>query len=636
METEHLQIIGFDLGHGEVALAKVQDINNPMLPPVPLLLHKKKCQPTAIAEDQSQGVLFGEHALRTGTTTFEIAFKKKPTSDPIYQQTIEKLVKAIYEHLISTKQLYSNQKNHFFIGCPSGWNAKDVDKYQKILSKYLPCVTVVKESRAALMQAKESNIFTLGELSSSVLVIDVGSSTTDFTLVKNMEDHPDDSGKDLGASLIDKTILAYSLEQHEDKKEIEEIFQQLPSAKNKCEFLCRKYKEEYFSIQGNYEGSEDYVNVGYEKLQSHHNFEPKVNGPIMRKILNLPLHNLNNKSWVEYFHEELQKLKQNLEKQGIKPSAILLTGSASKMEFIPQMVEEVFPDSDCKRDTQPELCIANGLARWGRVYIQTEGFMKDVNNFLNIKLKDIVQSETPVLLYSLAESLADGLIENVVKLRIQAWRNRQIITLNDLEKDIANQAQAWLKETQAKTAISKTFTAWVKKVQEKVKEETNSICKRYNLPIEYLDDRDIDLSSDVTDFSEAIDIGDPTSLSAIIGLVITIVGGVIIAMFSSIFVFTGFFSAITPLILFAIKGPQTFTDAVKSTKEINLPLWIRNFVTDAKIDKMSVDKKPEFTQKLLEKLGEDIELKTQLVDSMIQWFKAGVQKQANKARLLIA
>lgn len=62
------------------------------------------------------------------------------------------------------------------------------------------------------MHAKESGIFTIEELQKSVLVIDIGSSTTDYTLVKGMSDTPIDFGHDLGASLIEKQILQKTLE----------------------------------------------------------------------------------------------------------------------------------------------------------------------------------------------------------------------------------------------------------------------------------------------------------------------------------------------------------------------------------------------------------------------------------------
>lgn len=115
-----------------------------------------------------------------------------PTSEFKYQQNIQDLVGAIYLHLVhDTNQVDESNYNHFLIGCPSGWSENERKNYENLfLHVGLKNVTLVSESRAALMQAIESDKFTRKELLESILIIDIGSSTTDLTLIENMKDKP--------------------------------------------------------------------------------------------------------------------------------------------------------------------------------------------------------------------------------------------------------------------------------------------------------------------------------------------------------------------------------------------------------------------------------------------------------------
>ena len=76
------------------------------------------------------------------------------------------------------------------------------------------------------MQAKEAGKLDYDEIKSALLLIDIGSSTTDFTLVKSLSEFPLDFGRNtLGASLIDKSILARTLANHEQRTLLEKVFE---------------------------------------------------------------------------------------------------------------------------------------------------------------------------------------------------------------------------------------------------------------------------------------------------------------------------------------------------------------------------------------------------------------------------
>jgi hypothetical protein len=645
------KIIGFDLGHGETALTWVR-ADSQETTPQSLLINNRKSQITAIAHHPKKGVIIGEIACQMpDASVFEIALKTRQFNETAYQKNLKEFIHAVYTHLIDTQQIQSADNNYFFVGCPSGWWTEEIETYKQLLSEECSDVTVVKESRAALMHAKESGIFTIEELQKSVLVIDIGSSTTDYTLVKGMLDTPIDFGYDLGASLIDKEILKQTLEcyrqyrqgneevlslgdylsdeeiwQIEEVAQIETIFEQVPLYKNRCELRCRKAKEEYFNYQDAYE--ENLVNVGSEDIQRKFKFLPLVNGKIMNAILHQPLPALGNKSWRDAFYEQLQAVKQKLEHIDITPSAILLTGSASKMGFVLEICQDVFPDLPCKRDGEPELCIARGLARWGRVYIRTEGFMEEISQFLDQELTDIVGDCIPPLLEKLAEDLATGLVDEVIKPCVQSWRNREIMTLKVLESEIEQKAKAWLTGDGVNHRVTLCLVQWLSTVQQQVREKTDAICRKYGLPLSTFSSKMISLGDHTAKVPTSISVEDLTGLSIFAGHLVALIVGVVLAGLFHILIFAGI---IAPII-----GIVTYFIGESLVKDIDIPGWIRKLVSEQKINELASQKKPELQQKIFETLTKDSTIAIKLAQAMNQWLKESVQEQADKARLLIA
>jgi hypothetical protein len=652
MQKYHnIKIIGFDLGHGETALTWV-NANNQETTPQSLLINNRKSQITAIAHHPQRGIVIGDIAFQlSDASTFDIAFKNRKFGDKSYQKIITEFVQAIYQHLIATTQINHEDTNYFFVGCPSGWWQEEIAIYQQILAASLPNITVVKESRAALMHAKESSIFTIQELQKSVLVIDIGSSTTDYTLVKGMADTPIDFGHDLGASLIDKEILKKTLEIHrqyrqgkeeiirltehlneneiyqiEEIEQLEDIFKQTPLYKNRCELRCRKAKEEYFNFYDLH--AETLVNVGSEDIQRKFKFMPLVNGKIIEAILNQTLSELENISWRNAFEKQLLIVKQKLAEQDIQPSTILLTGSASKMYFILNICQNIFPELPCKRDGEPELCIARGLARWGRIYLRTAGFIDEITKFLDTELTSIVGKYIPIFLTKLADELATGLVDEVIKTSIKAWRNRKVISLKELEIEIENKAKIWLTSNNANQKITNCLLDWLTQVENEVQEQTNSICRKYGLPLGTLGSKKINLNEQTEKVPTSISFTDLTGLSVFVGHLVALIVGVVLAGLFHVLLFAG--------ILAPVLGIVAYFAGESLVKETDIPSWIRNLISDRRIDDLATQKKPELQQKIYETLTTDSTITIKLAKSINEWLTESVREQADKARLLIA
>jgi len=84
------------------------------------------------------------------------------------------------------------------------------------------------------MQAKEAQL-DYDKLKSSVLIVDIGSSTTDFTLVKSLYEIPMDFGSNSGSCPDRQGYFARTLAKHEQKALLKEVFEEYPHHQARCE-----------------------------------------------------------------------------------------------------------------------------------------------------------------------------------------------------------------------------------------------------------------------------------------------------------------------------------------------------------------------------------------------------------------
>ena len=481
-ESQKIRIIGFDLGHGEFSLAEVStDLGHQ---PQTIEICNQESQITAIGKDKNGNIVIGRNAMRrTDSNWFEISFKKKPSlCSPLDKDNICNFVKVVRQQLKDNQYFNSEETITFFIGCPSGWTSKERKLYQQIMYEAgLKDVFIVSESRAALMHAKEMKKITATDLTKSILIIDVGSSTTDFTWLTDENDHPMDFGNNLGASLIDQAIFQRTLDAHPQKEELTKTFAEYRFWQHRCQFACRLTKEEYFRDPTFYDEPNTFVQGAFENIEQHYQFKPLVNASIMEEILNQPLAQLDNQSWKTAFAQNLMQVKQNLDMQGIALSKILLTGGASRMSFIAQICTKVFPDAPWIRDTQPELAIARGLARWGRIDINTVNFKHKANQIIDNELGNIVDRNLHILVDSQIDELTNGVINQGLKPVLFQWREGDISSVDEFEAKVKRRSKQWLMSEKAKKTITSGFNNWFSIVIKQVENKLIPLYRQYGL-----------------------------------------------------------------------------------------------------------------------------------------------------------
>ncbi len=638
---EILETIGFDLGHGETAVAKarVESIE----PPQMLEVNNKKIQITALGWHPDLGYLIGEQALiQAGVTQLKISFKQKPNNEPTYRETIRSFLETYYRLLKESRQIEGGKTSYFYVGCPSGWSVEEREEYQKLLKEAgIPLLSVVPESRAAFMQAREAGKLDYDKLKSAVLIVDIGSSTTDFTLVKSLYEIPVDFGSNtLGASVIDKAIFARTLANHEQKALLEKVFEEYPHHQARCELACRKAKEDYFSNEQVYSHPQSFAR-GFESINEQIYFIPQINKPIMEEILNQPLPELDGNSWIQSFREAVTEAKEKLSQQEIVPKVVLMTGGASRMKFTRYICEEIFPEpeSQVRPEPEPERCIALGLARVGRWDLRATAFKEEIDKlFDSQKIKDIIERHIPELIELLTKPLSEGLIENTIKVSLKDWQKNQIRTLADLESCLKNRAELWLKSSEAQQIIKHQSVTWFNsKIQPDLATETDPICRKFQISRSSLRFED---SIDPGLVNPQLSIGDAILAETVAFIVSVVIGSGTIGSIITL-ILTGHLT--WPIAL--VYGVSVLAAGVEITRSrvqktiktnVNIPSWMRpNLLDDSKIDNICEQTQPELEKVIREQLKENQETFDQLIGKVGQELKVALNTKAAEAVILI-
>ena len=637
---EILETVGFDLGHGETAVAKA--IVESIEPPEMLEVNHKKNQITALGWHPQLGYLVGEQALiQAGVTQLAIAFKQKPSHDPEYQKTITTFVSTYYDLLKESRQIAGGD-SYFYVGCPSGWTPSEREEYLALIQTTgIPRLNIVPESRAAFMQAKEAGKLEYEKLKAAVLIIDIGSSTTDFTLVKSLHEVPIDFGSNvLGASLLEQAIFDRTLAQHEQRTLLEKVFADYPHHQARCQLACRRAKEDYFSNESLYRDPQS-VARGFESINEQIYFIPKVNQAIMEEILNQPLPTLGQKSWIETFEEAVREAKDKLTQQGIVPKLVLMTGGASRMQFTRLLCQEIFPEPDTqvRLDPEPERCIALGLARVGRWDLRAAAFEQEVERlFSSNKLKAIVERQIPELLLALPEPLAQELIDFAVQPGVKDWQTNQVRTLADLETSIKNRAQEWLESDRAQQTINHQCIEWFNhNIQPDLAAETDPICRQFQIPRSSLR---FEEGIDSAVVNPELRIGDAILAETIAFIVNVIIGGGTLASLVTLFL-TGHLTWPIALIYGASVMAAGMELNRKNVKEaiktnVDVPAWVRSsLMSDKKITELCEQIKPELEKVLQEQLRANQEAFEQLTDKVEQGLQKALTSKVQEAVILI-
>jgi hypothetical protein len=650
-----LEVVGFDLGHGETSAARALMASKDE--PVNLEINGEKNQVTAVAVGASGQIFVGDAAFnRDNVKTLNVTFKGRPNDQN--SDLIKDFMRGCFRKLVDDKLVFGDDRTHFYVGCPSGWIKEEGvrESYERLLRETgITALTVEAESRAAFMQAKESGDLKLNmdQLKGTVLIIDIGSSTTDFTVVVNLRVSPiPDDGADLGAALIDKLIVSRAIAASPDPERARDLIESHQPHRARCELACRKAKETYFKDQVFHDENPDKIIDIIVRFDQKSKLELELTGAVMREILNAPLPSQDGKSWTQAYRQLLQSIRERMSAQKLTPKLVLMTGGASKMPFARSVCQEIFPSAAIKSEPNPEFSVSRGLARVGRADTRARAFLDDIDEFCNAdQFPRLIAGQIPKLFDAIAEPLADGLIENAIKPGLRDWRDGKVKTLDDLQSEpstggttrkigyIERLAEVWMASPAAKAELEIKTRDWLLGIQSVLQSRTDEIANQHKFPKGIVRlTFPLKLAFDTSGVGPGNDATGVMAIGDAVALVVSIIVGAIVGKVLLIALIdpTGVSAIIAAVAAFF--GWVGMRPQVEEwVKEANLWGAARKVaLSDDKIKKICDDQRPNIVMTIREQLRSKPTESDRIIESVRGQFRSIVRDAARDATLLLS
>ena len=587
------EFVGFDLGHGESALGRAFGATT--REPEILEYRGERSFVTAVAKTRD-GVKIGADAVNlsfmAGAPQVWVKFKDRKMSGPDVEVPTKLFTKTLIEGLAKDGIIRGAKDSRFIIGCPSGWKDETKAAYQKLFeSAGLKTVRIVPESRAALMTALEQGYLSIEDAKASVLIVDIGSSTTDFTYSRDLE--AEDVGHNvLGSGLLDTEIFNLNLARQKSRKHIEKLLKKYPHYRPIMEYWCRQAKEAYFT-------GEDKPVEMIKRLPVNGGilFEIKIDKADADKILSTPLQSLNNYSWKDAYNFALKETIEQL--GGRAPDTILLTGGASRLPLILPATEKAFPKAKIVRGAEPEFSIARGLSWLGRFEFLHASFQDAVAHILSedgaVYAKAHKASHT--LGSRLAPALVDAMTDGCTIPVFQDWRSGKIKSLDEVEAALSERVKDWLQSDTSTAVLKPVIDDWFAELQRDIEKETDPLCRDHGLPAMVLS---LDDSQHVSRHLEDLSIAAPKvdtleSDAAFMGTTVTAL--IISALLAKANLFAPLFLNPIGLVVGGATAGGIFLYGRKSLqgkfKNANVPVLARQIMTDGRIKRAAEKQRPE-------------------------------------------
>jgi len=592
-KTSADEFVGFDLGHGESALGRAFGATT--REPEILEYRGERSFVTAVAKTK-EGIKIGADAVNlsfmTGAPQVWVKFKDREMNGPDVEMPTRLFTQTLIGGLAKGGIIRGANESRFIIGCPSGWEDATKKAYQKLFeSAGLKTVRIVPESRAALMTALEQGYLSIEDAKASVLIVDIGSSTTDFTYSRDLE--AEDVGHNvLGSGLLDTEIFSLNLARQKSRKHIETLLKRYPHYRPIMEYWCRQAKEAYFT-------GEDKPVEMIKRLPVNGGilFEIKIDKTDADKILNTPLASLNNYSWRDAFDFALKETIAQL--GGRAPDTVLLTGGASRLPLVLPATQKAFPKAKVVRGAEPEFSIARGLSWLGRFEFLHASFQKAVAQILSgdgaVYAK--AHKASGALGSKLAPALVDAMTDGCTIPVFQDWRSGKIKSLEDVESALSDRVKDWLQSDTATAVLKPVIDDWFAELQRDIEKETDPLCRDHGLPAMVLS---LDDSQHVSRHLEDLAIAAPKvdtleSDAAFMGTTLTAL--IISALLAKANLFAPLFLNPIGLVVGGATAGGIFLYGRKSLqgkfKNANVPVLARQIMTDGRIRRAVEKQRPD-------------------------------------------
>ena len=657
---------GFDLGDAESAVTflKKNDAAEPQVVPV----REAGSFITAYARLRTGELLIGEAACYApDAVERQLRFKSRFLTDPTVSRDLKSFAGGVLGELYMSGGLVKGEDCSFYVGCPAGWDKGQRERYREIFEAAgYPPVRIVSESRAALISACQSKHFQVGYdiLSRPVLVVDMGSSTTDFAHVSSGREVELQTAGEvrLGGGIMDELLLEAAVDAAPERDLFRRIFRESEPWHSYCEFAARRLKEKYFADEDYWKdrdclqtvtipageilaearkeeeteaASGGFVASLFGRRRSPQNkpgilrLQLRINAQIAEQMLEGPAQQLGGKSFHQVLGDSLAQIREKLEAQESLPELLFLTGGVSRMPALRAWCRETFPEAIVITGAEPEFSVSRGLAYSGRIDEEIRAFREEVRELVESStVERIVEEHVEDLFHRTVDTLVEPILRNAAIPVFQRWREGGIRRLSDIDAEMEHEIETWLHSPEAAELLVKPITAWLRPVAYRLEEHTMPICVRHNVPYRalsltsYLSLAEIDVQVNARDVFavEELTWMVNTIISILVGL---LCGGSGIALISS--GISGIVAGAMLTLLLLFLGREKMESAFMN---LDIPVVMRKIVPkgyfDSRMEKISGEVKKTCFEKLEKEQSEEVarrmisEISSQIEDCLMR------------------
>ena len=384
-----MYLIGIDFGHGETTASlydtesrrgtverlHILDGNTP-----------ESCKvESAVCRNKETGDWqFAKDIRDYALPDFTLHFKA-PMNEitPKNKEAFAAFIKLVFEHILENRNdLHYNpitgERNfELYAACPSCWEISQILEYKKFISDIIPVDWIIKESDAAYFKFNVEKKSDQNFSDSSVLVIDIGSSTIDFTAYDtNVPKTIPPYGEKHGASAVENLIYKY----------FDEYDANFKKAKQDAKVICASHNLNWHNAVVHYiKNAKEYFYTNKSDVCLLDLSNRSIYYTVGSRIFDsypLEKEQLEDEILVPYrktLFQDLNAEKLRLENKQIGTHlVVILTGGASRMPWFQKLVNDVFSASTVYRDIEPSYVVSDGIAYYAYAHYQLKPRVENV------------------------------------------------------------------------------------------------------------------------------------------------------------------------------------------------------------------------------------------------------------------
>ncbi len=439
--------VGIDFGHGETSVSRVPGTNGQKVSRVPLRISgdfsdQKVFSAICRSDNGEWQFIWSKDDLKRPDVMegFKGMIKNLPEAK---REALREFAKLVFKTILENdSELKYNPKTGEanFVICianPSDWRRQNPSNPKEYLSFFQkeagikPAKMCINESDAAFYTKFEDYL-----PSDKVFVIDLGSSTIDFTTYHNsICIHECCWGHNLGAHLVEDKLVEYGYSYAEERVENTENMLLVTNEREKLHLgqaeaalslAARFEKEPYFTRVKN--GPTMY-NLDVKVRELVPNW-PKKTQTAFLVVIDSSDVEIVIQDYISDLAMALSNAVKKLQSFGIFPNKVLLSGGASRMPFVKDLTMQAFPNAEVIRDNYPEWVVSDGAARYAEVHTQA---LEDRNK-LQDEFSSWAKSNLDDKLRETAVSTFNSILKDTMRSGLEArYVNSSSGSLNSLE-----------------------------------------------------------------------------------------------------------------------------------------------------------------------------------------------------------